>query len=773
MKSMHALIVYLSLTSIVLADSKYRPVQERLESEVAYHLNSKNIPAITIALIDDQNTIWTNQHPTRDPILIGNVNADTIYRVGSISKTFTALAVMQAVERGALSLDEPISKYVPEFKPAGGETITLRQVLAHRAGLVRETPVGSYADRSNPSLRDGVLSLNAIKLLHEPGKVTNYSNAGYALAGRALEIATGQRFADLMREQVFKPLNMQHSSFQFADVQNRKHFLVPGKMWTAFEKESPAPLFDLAKAPAGNMYSSANDLAKFISWMFRGDDQTLSQKSLTEMMKVQFPTTAGRSQFGLGLIQTDIDGQRCVGYGGLAYGYGSQFWMLPEHKLGVVVLIAKDFTQGLADDLAQNALRQMLAAKQGKPVPQTARREPIPSDIGQAWAGRYSVIHPVNADIELEWTGSRLRMWVLRGGVPMDLALVNNEFVTDSCVNIGTRVQRMGDDRLMIGDRVFRRRPEKKPEPVADKWARYIGEYGWDHLKVMIFERERSLYAMIGGTLYYPLTEKSDQEFQFPNHGLLAHARLTFESKDGKRFHQFNVDGVVFPRRWFPEDGGQVFQIQPERPVDVLMKEALAATPPRHQGEFNSPDLVDLATLDPTIKFDIRYATNDNFLGVPVYPIAKALLQRPAAAALRQAHKSLEKDGFGLLIHDAYRPWHVTKVFWDATPQLHKIFVADPANGSRHNRGCAVDLTLYDLASGQPIIMPGGYDEFSDRSYPLYPGGTSLQRWHRDRLKRAMHEQGFMVYEAEWWHFDFRDWKKYPVLNIPLRAEKK
>jgi len=104
-------------------------------------------------------------------------------------------------------------------------------------------------------------------------------------------------------------------------------------------------------------------------------------------------------------------------------------------------------------------------------------------------------------------------------------------------------------------------------------------------------------------------------------------------------------------------------------------------------------------------------------------------------------------------------------MFWDATPDASRGFVADPSKGSRHNRGCAVDLTLYELASGRPIEMVGGYDEFSTRSSPDYPGGTSLQRWHRELLRHAMEEQGFTVNEVEWWHFDFKDWSKYPILN--------
>jgi len=176
--------------------------------------------------------------------------------------------------------------------------------------------------------------------------------------------------------------------------------------------------------------------------------------------------------------------------------------------------------------------------------------------------------------------------------------------------------------------------------------------------------------------------------------------------------------------------------------------------------------LIDLATLDPTIHFDIRYATKSNFLSAPIYSQPKAYMQRPAAEALLRASQKLNALGYGLLIHDSYRPWYVTKIFWDATPQDKRIFVANPADGSRHNRGCAVDLTLYDLKTGKPIEMTGVYDEMSERSYPFYPGGTSLQRWHRGLLRHAMEAEGFDVYEFEWWHFDYKDWRQYPILNL-------
>ncbi|HET9439872.1 MAG TPA: M15 family metallopeptidase [Longimicrobiales bacterium] len=207
------------------------------------------------------------------------------------------------------------------------------------------------------------------------------------------------------------------------------------------------------------------------------------------------------------------------------------------------------------------------------------------------------------------------------------------------------------------------------------------------------------------------------------------------------------------------------FRITPLRAVEELRPEALAATPPAQPDTLRAPDLVELRTLEPGIKYDIRYATTNNFMSAVFYSQAKAFLQRPAAEAVVRAHRELNKLGYGLLIHDAYRPWYVTKMFWDATPDSLRDFVADPRFGSRHNRGAAVDLTLYDLKTGQPVEMPSGYDEFSVRAYPEYPGGTTRQRWHRDLLRRVMEAEGFRVYNVEWWHFDYQDWRWYPVLN--------
>ncbi len=195
-----------------------------------------------------------------------------------------------------------------------------------------------------------------------------------------------------------------------------------------------------------------------------------------------------------------------------------------------------------------------------------------------------------------------------------------------------------------------------------------------------------------------------------------------------------------------------------------------ATQPPVEAGPFRRSQLVELIKVDPTLKLDIRYATANNFTGRPVYTQARAFLQRDAARALVRAHRRARKLGYGFTIFDGYRPWAVTKLFWDITPPDKHDFVANPAKGSRHNRGCAVDMTLHDLRTGAEVPMPSPYDDFTEKAAPGYAGGTAEQRRTRDLLRSLMEREGFTVFENEWWHFDFKDWRKYPIGNVPFEA---
>lgn len=197
---------------------------------------------------------------------------------------------------------------------------------------------------------------------------------------------------------------------------------------------------------------------------------------------------------------------------------------------------------------------------------------------------------------------------------------------------------------------------------------------------------------------------------------------------------------------------------------------ASAGGPPVGKGPFRAPELVELKTLDAGLRLDVRYAAFNNFLGRPVYPEARVFLQKPAAAAVVRAHARLKQRGYGLLIFDGYRPWSVTRLFWESVAADKRPFLADPKEGSRHNRGCAVDLTLYDLKTGQEVGMPSGYDEMTERAYPSYPGGTAKSRQMRNLLRKVMEAEGFSVYPTEWWHFDYKDWRDYAILDLSFSA---
>jgi len=312
----------------------------------------------------------------------------------------------------------------------------------------------------------------------------------------------------------------------------------------------------------------------------------------------------------------------------------------------------------------------------------------------------------------------------------------------------------------------FARMPDSSPA----RWAGLIGEYGVDStMRWYALERERRVWILDHQSNYVPLGERSDSVFDAPLATTAVSGEVRFHRDSTGRAVSIQVGNLTLPRRNIePPPGTTQLRITPVRPVEELRREALAAKPPVEAGSFKQTDLVELTMVDSTIKLDVRYAGENNFLGTRLYEQARAFLQRPAAQALARANKTIRPLGYTFLVHDAYRPWYVTKIFWDATPDSLRWLVANPAQGSKHNRGAAVDLTLYELETGKPVEMPSTYDESSTRAHATYPGGTAQQRWHRQLLRRALEHEGFVVNPLEWWHFDYKDWKNYPIINMPF-----
>ena len=175
---------------------------------------------------------------------------------------------------------------------------------------------------------------------------------------------------------------------------------------------------------------------------------------------------------------------------------------------------------------------------------------------------------------------------------------------------------------------------------------------------------------------------------------------------------------------------------------------------------------IEVKKLDPSIRIDIRYATDSNFTHQKLYPVAKCYLRLEAAESLRAVQRDLKKIGLGLKVLDGYRPLSVQEKMWKILPDTN--YVANPAVGSRHNRGTAVDVTLVD-SLGHELQMPTGFDNFTDMAHRDYMNLPENVIKNRELLDQLMERHGFVGLSTEWWHFDLKDWKKYPVENLPLK----
>jgi CubicO group peptidase (beta-lactamase class C family)/D-alanyl-D-alanine dipeptidase len=763
----------------VAASDRYAGVARALTTFIEHERSAKAIPAISIALVDGQRIVWARGFGWADSAKSVPATANTVYRVGSVSKLFTDIGIMQLVERGQLDLDAPIQKYLPDFRPRNsfGGSITARELTAHRAGLGREPPVGNYFDDTGPSLAATVASLNRTSLVYAPGTHTKYSNAGIAVLGYVLEKTQRESFYPYLKRAVLDPMGLQSSAFEpLAPLRAR---LAKGTMWTIDGARSDAPTFELGMGPCGSMYSTVTDLGRFLQIMFArgavGDGRrVLAAATIDSMWTPQFAPRGTRTGYGIGFRVGAMDGRRVIGHDGAIYGFATTLLGLPDDSLGVVVVATLDGANAVTDRIAESALRLALDARASRSIAAIDTTSALAAGVALALMGRYQ-----NAKMayDLEEYENRLFLVPARGGSRAELRRPasggSRELIADDALSYGTHVRVIDDDRIAVAADTLRRVPRPvatipiaKPKPPAApaELTPMIGEYGWNHDVLFVREKDGQLNALIEWFFEYPLTRVSKNVYRFPAYGLYDGEEMVFSG--GATPTAAVAANVEFKRRELPADNDHVnAQITPVKKPSELRAEALAAQPPV-ETRPKTADLVELRGLDPTIKYDIRYATSNNFMGTPFYSSAHAFMQRPAAEAVARASAELRKLGYGLLIHDSYRPWYVTKMFWDGTPPDKHIFVADPSQGSRHNRGAAVDLTLYNLSTGAPIRMTGGYDEMFDRSFPLYPGGTSLQRWYRDLLRHAMEAQGFTVYEAEWWHFDYKDWRSYPIGNL-------
>ena len=737
----------------------------KLENAINYEIKSKNLNAISMVLVDDQKIAWAKGFGYENPDSKINADANTVYRVGSVSKLFTDMAIMQRVEIGEIDLDKAIQTYLPNFKPDNPykKPITLRQMMSHRSGLLREPRKGNYFTDDEISLKTTVESIIPSKLIHEPESKKKYSNAAIAVVGYTLESLYKTPYVDYMQKHILEKIGMNNSAF--APNTKIRARLAKATMWSYDDRIFSAPTFELGMIPAGSLYAPVTDLAKFMMVLFaqgKGPKEVvIKPETLNKMISPQFGGDKTRG-YGIGFGLSEHGGYQKIGHGGAIYGFSTQLYAIPEIKYGVATSSSVDISNSITTKLSNYALDLMLANKNNEPLPDYIKTSQLDAKISQSLKGHYSRGN-LYADIELRGPSTVLVI----NSLEVPLKQSSKGIISDGRIDQGSfKIQKSGED-ILVNGKLFTKKVKRKKTQFPNEWKGLVGEYGWDHNILFVYEDMGSLWLLMEWIEKNQLLQVKDDLFAFPENSRMYYGeRLKFKrNAAGVATEVAIINGPVFKRREIGASNSETFRIEPLKPIEELRDIAFKAKPPKENQDFLSSDLVELKNIDKTINYDIRYASTNNFMSNKFYTRAEAYLQRPAAQALGRVNKKLKTKGYGLLIHDAYRPWYVTKMFWDATPLDKKIFVANPENGSRHNRGCAIDLTLYDLKSGKVIEMVGGYDEMTERSYPNYYGGTTEQRWHRKLLREVMESEGFNVYEFEWWHFDYKDWKQYPISN--------
>ncbi|HKV52034.1 MAG TPA: serine hydrolase domain-containing protein, partial [Gemmatimonadaceae bacterium] len=461
-----------------------------LDAFITHEMRQKDLPAFTIAVIDDQRVVWSKDYgSTRGADTVEPTPA-TVYRVGAVSQIVTDLAVMQLVEHGALDLDAPIERYVPGLHLDTGTPVTLRTLMAGRAALDREPPVGGLDDARPPALSVIVRSLSASPPLAESGRARDPSDAGITLAGYVLEATQHQPFARYVDGAVLHPLGMSHATF--ARDSNVALHLARGAMWTYDPRDLPAPTFDVGIAPAENLYATTADLARLLSAIFAdgraANNRVLEPGAIARMLRTSTPANTAR--IALGFRLTQLDGREELEQQGAIGGFSSTIAALPNDKLGVVAITTVDGATAVTQRVASLALRIMLAARHGNTPPPIDTSTDVPAPLAQSLAGHYP--HGDDA-VDLVHTMGHLYFERAQGGVRADLHLLGDTLVADGRLSFGTRVIRAGDSSIVVDGDTLRRAAEPEPEPVPDAWRGLIGEYGPDFRTAYVLERHGTL----------------------------------------------------------------------------------------------------------------------------------------------------------------------------------------------------------------------------------------------------------------------------------------
>ncbi len=735
-------------------------IAERYRIEMA-------IPGIWIALLEVDPTTGI-EHLWADVLSDGDHGkATATHRVASISKLFTNTAAMVLMERGQIDLDVPIQTYLPELEPENryDAAITLRLLMGHRSGIVREPPIGNYFDQSEPTLRATVASLNQTKLVHAPSTTFKYSNAGIGIVGEVIARVTGMPFEAAVRDLVLAPMKLHDSDFApRSDLIKRQ---AAGSMWTYDGRKIPTPEWRLGYVPAAELRSTTVDLVKFARSWFPVAPTRVIRKATQESMWVP---ADNNTACGLGFFVSKLDGHLRVAHAGVVAGFASTLAALPDQGLAVAVICTKDFVTSVSDAIADQALQAALANRRGESIKLPRWPQPLGVKQSRELAGTWRVgdnwvrIYERDGDLYYDPNiGVRTRMRLAADG----------SLIADDPLGVGpTRRLTILPNGNLKGPNLEYTRDESAPEAAPPELLEFLGEYGSEHNSLIVYEDGGRLAVLIEWFRRdLPDFEEKDR-YSFPP-GTYHDDELQFRRNHEGKVHAVLLSGARLERR--PAPSTDSFQKESDQSTSALVAVARKSSPPLSLtiGKL-AHDLISPLSIagGAGMQFDSRHEMTNQLFGAKLSDQSSMHLQRPAAEALVRVHQALAKHDVGIQMFEGYQPWWITKVIWDAAPQHLKRFVSDPNYGSQHNRGCAVSLTLYNRKTRKPINMPSGYGELSERAYADYPGGTSRQRFFRELLRGAMESEGFHASQHAWWQFVHKDWREYPVSNEPPASQK-
>jgi serine beta-lactamase-like protein LACTB len=536
-----ALATFLTAT-VPMTAADYSAIPAKLETIIRDEMREWGIAGVAVALVDDQRLVYAAG--------FGEAKRDSIFRCGSISKLFNALAVMQQVETGKLDLDAPLERYGEGLLPlnpfADRPPVTLRQLLSHRSGLQREAAVGGYLDGSEPSLAATVASVTSGVLATRPTEKTRYSNLGPSIAGHIVERVTGQSFPAYQADHVLAPLGMTDSAWTLAKAKRSRMVISHMRVadghggWTRRD----TPLFDLGTIPAGNLYTTAPDLARFVSALAASGAGLVKPATLAGMWRPQFTTDT--NGFGLGFMVGTHRGHRTIGHNGAVYGHSSSLVLLPEEKLGVVVLANEDIVNGRVHRISNAALDLLLEA---------ARGEPPAAPVADAEAGKLA---DFTGDYESQsyWARLELRDGRLVGDLSGQRTKFTPigalKFVADSHLEDATPVkfERDSDGRIAsftLGAQKYARVLAGQPALAAD-WRPFLGSYGPALIPIVISERHGHLYAMTENMVDYRLTPVNRNVWALPP-GMYVDEHVVFLTGRSGRPQAINFANMVLARR--------------------------------------------------------------------------------------------------------------------------------------------------------------------------------------------------------------------------------